>query len=97
RTLHSFPTRRSSDLISGPEGGEKHYRRRSRASTFAGRNLDQVVRALPLAQQQVAVVEQRHLIEALLRAHGGAVGPHRALLQLARSEEHTSELQSRFE
>src|SRR5215217_7037440 len=66
---------------SSPEGGEKHYPRRSRASTFAGRNLGQVVRALALAQQQVAAVEQRDRVEALVSAEGDAVGPDRALLQ----------------
>src|SRR3954454_21312006 len=69
--------------FSGFRGGEKHYRGGPRASTLGRRNLDEVVRALALPEQQVAFVVERDGLEPLVRADGDAVRPHGALLQLA--------------
>src|SRR5438067_9561389 len=68
--LHSFPTRRSSDL-------DRHRRRVAQ-------------RAEALAEDAVADVEQE--VEVALRPH-----PRQVPLPAGRSEEHTSELQSRFD
>src|SRR5205085_8685167 len=79
RSLHSFPTRRSSDLLRGGDGAPRELRHRRVALV-----------ELPLQDQRVRRP----------RADRGANVPQRArpdlavVVHLARSEEHTSELQS---
>src|SRR5207249_11291423 len=91
--LHSFPTRRSSDLASLTSG---HRSIRGDYISHAT-----VVRATRTVQ--VKVVEQRSLLAGSNRPLVGAASriPDRKAKStgktVARSEEHTSELQSRFD
>src|SRR5699024_12843616 len=85
--LPSSPTRRSSDLHQIKVG-----HRRPHQTVFARRNVEQIARAvLGLDFQRDAVTHDG-------LAHGFAEAPARLTLdQAVRSEEHTSELQSRFD
>src|SRR5687768_18174039 len=73
RDLHSFPTRRSSDLR---RGGDRRGRGRG---------------ALRPARDEGALCRT-----AAARGGWGALGQRRSGLDVRRSEEHTSELQSRL-
>src|SRR5699024_11278553 len=79
RALHSFPTRRSSDLAG-----------RVVLAAFSHRRLKRVRRLLPEVATSASPLEiaALRLGRVPLAARNGAV---------ARSEEHTSELQSRFD
>src|SRR5690606_42082913 len=83
--VHSFPTRRSSDL---GHGGRRRRRHRNRDKLTLNRRLGTAFgRTAPLVNQvRVNTVAQRHTGDGSLRGL--------ALLK-NRSEEHTSELQSR--
>src|SRR5207249_10195951 len=83
--LPSFPTRRSSDLL------RVAVRHVARQQDFYGRQVD--LDALGIGDAESDAVAQ------LIFAHParGAEGENDLVAQLLRSEEHTSELQSRFE
>src|SRR5206468_13119847 len=92
RSLRSFPTRRSSDLIGQRRlvGGARHPDRLggdADAAAFEVRQRDAVTLALGTEQE---IGGQFHVLEDELRGIGGALAE-------LRSEEHTSELQSRSE
>src|SRR5207249_8469953 len=87
RSLHSFPTRRSSDLFLW----SRHNQRIHPAREWTG-SLLPPWKYLSLNRQRRGCVERRGLRPDRPRlSHGRAVPP------ASRSEEHTSELQSRFD
>src|SRR5207253_9198694 len=91
RDLNSFPTRRSSDLMAGKTGTAKKYKEGKYIGSFVG-----IVPASPNVKPRavilVAVDEPQG--EAYYGADVAAPAV-RNLAQKLRSEEHTSELQSR--
>src|SRR5699024_12577344 len=80
RDLHSFPTRRSSDLGGGGHQGREPHQGRAGAEGGLHHRLRPHVPAQ--VHYVIAVVLQEHLHD---------------VLSDVRSEEHTSELQSRFD
>src|SRR5207249_11853859 len=92
--LHSFPTRRSSDL-SGGKRFQARRRRQREAREQAARLLG-FRSCTPLLGYWPAVTARRRTESRGLIV--GSLIPRRAVFQgWARSEEHTSELQSRFD
>src|SRR5207249_11660286 len=90
-SLHSFPTRRSSDLRRLPHDVERRVPRETR---------DVPVRRVALVDNDalVRIAETLDLVEDPFVPTAdveGVVG--RVVRETARSEEHTSELQSRFD
>src|SRR5690606_41357875 len=83
RPLHSFPTRRSSDLPWTP--GIRHQRTEHATVADAARSLQLSVLLRPRFRRHGEPVE------LMLTVHSD----HRCSTSSARSEEHTSELQSR--
>src|SRR5206468_7202685 len=84
--LHSFPTRRSSDLAH--QGGR--YWERLGSAPLTGLNKWHVPHGLIAAFQEMAMIAMRHRIEC------GTTDEQYAEVAVAfRSEEYTSELQSR--
>src|SRR5207249_10807464 len=81
RDLHSFPTRRSSDL---DEGGQGPARESRHPSGLPPSDADLPLRVWQRVHHEVPQVGQRRLQGHLEAVQG-------------RSEEHTSELQSRFD
>src|SRR5207249_7902851 len=93
--LHSFPTRRSSDLA----GSARPLSSSSRRLRVEGHDPDEVVDGS--CHQEPGSVSPAALVPELAAAGDGLDPPERLLDALAdplaRSEEHTSELQSRFD
>src|SRR5207249_5262779 len=97
RALRSFPTRRSSDLAHGADRALRPDRaRESTALANAVGQRELVDLALSLDRWRRDVIESnvnaRMLLELLVLRL-----PYAAAFAGARSEEHTSELQSRFD
>src|SRR5207244_10955752 len=85
RSLHSFPTRRSSDLSATASAG---HRRKAIASRLCAARGRCVMKGAPLSRRD----RLRHILADLRMP--GALEALDAMLQGVRSEEHTSELQS---
>src|SRR6185503_18397256 len=66
-----------------PRSDVKRYLPAPPTSTSVGRNLNDVIRVLALAQQQVAVVQQRHPGEVVLGTQLNPVCPGGTLLEQA--------------
>src|SRR5207249_11377934 len=92
--LHSFPTRRSSDL---PDGTAADWTLHATATLVAEQEAHERV-DVPVASDAAIEHDVDDAYDRLARS-GYDYGPtFRALRQVAiRSEEHTSELQSRFD
>src|SRR5699024_12407480 len=94
RALHSFPTRRSSDL--SPEGNSVIEMRREAAQGRA-----EFAWGLPANQLWTAETPFLWRFEARVEAEDGSINAESVRYGIrtiaARSEEHTSELQSRFD
>src|SRR5690554_1981136 len=91
RTFHSFPTRRSSDLApprADPPTPLASRTARARSGTARRRLVPRVREGGSAAPVGLATPDRRV-------AHAHPVAPWRDLLRRIRSEEHTSELQSR--
>src|SRR5690606_40293767 len=82
RALHSFPTRRSSDLLAAGPERELEHALAEHPTGVGEQQDDRVGRGLEQLDDLIVVIALR----ARLQAHAAAV---------LRSEEHTSELQSR--
>src|SRR5699024_12785864 len=80
---HSFPTRRSSDLPVG-----HHYRTRLTHTLEVSQIARTIARALRLNEDLTEAIAQGHDLGHTPFGHSG---------EAVRSEEHTSELQSRFD
>src|SRR5205823_7460448 len=93
RDLHSFPTRRSSDLVAGREGDAQLLRGAAGGGPAARAGV--LWRQRSLAAGARAVVVGVQLLRRAAR-RGRHLRPQRgdAARARARSEEHTSELQS---
>src|SRR5206468_12363204 len=85
--LHSFPTRRSSDLV--------RESARTTPNSYTGKALSEICALDSLAEiATVHLDHAAHLMQARAHALSDPVA-ERLLARCARSEEHTSELQSR--
>src|SRR5262245_42957734 len=85
--LHSFPTRRSSDLLSRREGTRRNTR-------FIE---DAAVRPEQMAEfiRRMRALLKKYDVQAAIFGHAGDCNLHcNPMLNQKRSEEHTSELQS---
>src|SRR5690606_40470222 len=94
RTLHASPTRRSSDLVRDPERpGVGRVEHDLRDAVMVAKIHEKEVTVVPLAVDPAGKTNHvPDMLGAQLATGMGSVGMHR---RLARSEEHTSELQSR--
>src|SRR5207253_8838570 len=88
--LHSFPTRRSSDLAPGVASVNDALR-----SDFADRHLHEPRRGVGPRDVQENVVETAHRANPEFPIAPGVTANERNVRMPPRSEEHTSELQSR--
>src|SRR5207249_7314412 len=90
RTLHSFPTRRSSDLE--PVSSAGHPREALTRPCLETPPCQALTLAVALRALADAGLPPEALVAAVVALLGAAEG-----IQAPRSEEHTSELQSRFD
>src|SRR5207249_6855385 len=90
RTLHSFPTRRSSDLLAA-EAERRYADQVGGIADLAGRVARQGELRVPAAHPFAVVAHPNQGLAAVLDLDADRPGTR------VRSEEHTSELQSRFD
>src|SRR5699024_12236144 len=97
RHLHSFPTRRSSDLTVGAFYLHSQWLSMlSFVESELALSLDQILLSLFLVANCIKSVQQFHQVNRFLLAHQNQMLLNNPNI-FQRSEEHTSELQSRFD